>query len=261
VILLVTSSDAGYIARNPNTRVVTRCNGLYYLTKDGSPVEKNKDAIKRYRAAHAIIFQSAFARLFIHSMLGPRDVPDKIILNGSGFKFQPWGLRVRNVLCSTDWRASKRPKVIADVARTMSIKHPKVKFVILGQWKGPVLSNMKVVGRVTSKEAETYCSQFTTFLDVGFQPCCSNTLVEAACSGMAVVASSSGGNPEIFPDSDLLYSERASGFSYMDSVPMPDVDEIVDRIVKSFSSPPGPRNDLSARKMVKRYDKFIEVVL
>jgi len=261
VLFVVTGCEVQHRKRFNHKKIVTRCDGLYYI---GSDLFKlNVPAIERYRIADAIVFQSLYAKRFYDLVCGDRSVPSVIILNGSDMTFSKG--RSPGVLISTDVthpkkQYSKRQHLVSVVAKALVNSHPNVPVVVVGEYKGDVVRNMFLLGRRGANELAKIYSRYTTFLDLGYQPCCSNAIVEATVSGMNVVASDSGGNREILGDKALLYPERACNFRPVPRPPDPVIDKIVELVERSFTLRSKPRPDLSVKVMADKYDQFLKEV-
>ena len=262
VLLLVTGDEAHFRQCNMYKKMVMRCDGMYYIQDDPKPPKiRNVGIVSRYMSADAHVFQSVYAKQFYEHVCGTRDVPSTIIYNGADLPFAGKENRNVGILCSTDARESKRQYLIPEIAQRL-IKHdPKIEIVVIGSYKGKVLSNMRVLGKCSHTKLLSHYTGLTTFLDVSYQPACSNAIIEAAKAGMAVVASRSGGTPEFLLGSGLMYGETKIGYNEVKEVPRPDPDEMFDLVLQSFSMVPPDRNDLSSASMCYSYDSFLSKVV
>ena len=257
VLFLVTSGEQHYRSHHKVKKVVMRCDGMYYIQDDPkSPKVRNAGIIDRYMNADAHVFQSVYAKQFYEHVCGTRDVPSTIIYNGSDLPFIGKDNRTVGVLCSTDDRESKRQYLIPEVAKRLLDVDPKIDVVVIGRYKGKLVKNMRMAGQNPHTRFLSLYTGLSTFLDVSYQPCCSNAIIEAARAGMAVVASRSGGTPEFLMGSGLMYGEERVGFDSVKKVPKPDPDEIFNLVLQSFSMVPPCREDLLVESMCAEYDDF-----
>lgn len=257
ILLLVTGDEKKYRSQHRFKRIVTRCDGLYYIRDEKQPpAERNKGLIYRYKIADAVIFQSEYARQFYEHVAGRRDVRSTVIHNGSDAKFCSKKREFGVVTC-TDIRRSKRPHLIPAIASLL----PRVPFFVLGRYSGKRTDNMVLLGNIERRRVQEYYNKYSTYLHLGYQDCCPNAVVEAICSGMGIVASNSGGVPEIVKRSGFLFQEESVGFDQIDYPPEPDLREVVTLIYSSCSVSPAPREDLSCREVMKKYDEFFKECL
>ena len=147
VLFLVTSGVGHFKMHNKVKKMVMRCDGMYYIHDEARiPKERNVGIIQRYNDADAHVFQSVYAKLFYEYVCGKRDVPSKIIYNGSSLPYVCKVNRHIGVLCSTDARESKRQYLISKIAGKLMEYDPKIEIAVIGKYHGKVISNMKMLG-------------------------------------------------------------------------------------------------------------------
>ena len=261
VLLLAYGNEEGYRRQHPDVVVITRCDGLYCVDVPGKdPDDQNERVIHRYVHAHGLVFQSRYCRELFERQVGARKVPSAIIVNGTDMPFLEKPNRTPGVVCCVSWRSIKRPHLVEKLAHFLLARNPKVKVTVIGEYKGKELPNIQVLGRGSPNSFSTFYREHSTFVHTGYRDSCSNTAIEARAAGMIVVASESGGNPDLLEGDPggLLYKENRIEWGFMDTVPEPDFDHLLDCVLRSFSMPaPGPRPDLSAQVMASNYDNFI----
>ena len=259
VLLLTIDNEDAYRKRYNPPKIVVRCDGLYCIRYRGKDTERlNSRAIHRYRMAHGAIFQSEYCRQFYAARTDLRDIPTRIILNGTDMRYYD-SPRRPGVLCSAGWRAIKRPHLIPKVARAF----PNIGFFILGDAKGiKPTPNMVMLGTKPLRECVDLYRDLTTFFHPGYLEGCSNSIVEAAAAGMTVICSSNGGNPDIVGDYGILYKDAEFDFGWLSKIPDPDIDSVINCIRRSFiQSRPPRRDDLSVMRMVIEYDDFLQEIV
>jgi len=242
LIFTYTKNLDEYIQNHPKTPHVSRCGGVWDR-KDW------RDHMSiRYNQADGLIFQSEFCRREYNRVYGElRDVPNMIIHNGSNVKFVPTEERAYNaVVCNAQWRDTKRPELIQEVAKLI----PHIDFNIIGDYLPEPLDNMHVIGQVPRADIHKYLRLGKVFLHTGKRDPCPNAVVEAICSGLIPIVSSVGGAAEFV---------KSSGWSYGEPPNPKKIAETIEACVSVGRS--HPRDDLGIENVANEYFNFFTHII
>ena len=261
ILLLVFGAEHQARKQFKYRAICARCDGLYYLGDKKSGPNLNRQAIDRYRCADGCIWQSHFCQRQYHIFAGGREVPERIIPNGT--EIPHWsGPRPRGVVSCAGWRMSKRPHLVAHLAWRLRQSAPGVKVTVLGPYKGIVHDNMVVLGTVKRRRLNEIYRQNNVFFHPAYQDPCPNTVVEAVAHGLYVVGSDTGGMPDIVQQNGRLIHEKPC-FHQLEEPPRLDMDivewTVLDALEQKESQP--FRRDLVIQNVAVAYTNFWQLLL
>ena len=262
ILLLAYGNENKARAKHAYKLVCTRCDGLYHLTPPALALKHsclNKLANIRYELADGLVFQSRFCQRQYEAFFGQRDVPSQLIVNGTDIERYA-GERKPGVVCCTSWRDSKRPWLLAAIARKLMNVMPHVPVTIIGPFPSTVrlTSNCQVIGNLAHEKLDYYYRQATVFLHTAYQDPCPNSVVEAVAHGLFVVGSSTGGLPDICGNGNgrLIYEDEH--LTPVSKIPDTDDELWAGEVVKALCRklPTPERPDLSIVSVARCYVDF-----
>jgi len=261
ILLLVFGAEHQARKRFKYRAICTRCDGLYYLGDKKSGPNLNRQAADRYRCADGIIFQSHFCQQQYHIFVGARPVPQRIIPNGTEMTHRA-GRRPCGVVSCAGWRMSKRPHLVADLARRLKHSAPDVKITVIGPYKGKVYDNMVVLGTVKRRRLDGIYRQNNVFFHPAYQDPCPNTVVEAVAHGLYVVGSDTGGIPDIVGQNGRLIHEEPC-FHQLEKPPRLNMDVVESTVLEALEKNESQsfRRDLMIQNVAAAYTNFWQSLL
>ena len=196
-------------------------NGVAYQAWAGSDVERYNEPMRRLRAkAHYVIYQSAFCRDSAERFLGPCSAENEIILNPVSLRMfrpavAPLPPHPLRLLTLGTHGYAERVLATLRCARLLKDSGVDCLLTIAGQlgWPGGLAQTRREIGKLRLKESVTVLASFTQeqaaelyrnhhiLLHPKYLDPCPTVVIEALSSGIPVVASGSGGLPEMVPAS------------------------------------------------------------
>ena len=196
-------------------------NGVAYPAWAGTDVERYNRPMRRFRAmADFVIYQSAFCRDSAERFLGSCATASEIIFNPVDLqKFRPAATPLpteplRLLTLGTHGYARRVLSTI-DCARALTDRGIDCSLTIAGRlgWFGGLAETRRTIAKLALDKKVTLVASFTQeeaaelyrahhiLLHPKYLDPCPTVVIEALASGLAVVASSSGGVPELVPSS------------------------------------------------------------
>ena len=201
--------------------IVWNQNGVAYPAWAGNDVERYNHPMRRSRAmANFVIYQSTFCRDSAERFLGRCEAASEIIFNPVDLqKFRPAAtpLPAEPLRLLTLGTHGYAERVVATLRCARLLKDSGVDclLTIAGQlgWPGGLAQTRREIGKLRLKESVTVLASFTQeqaaelyrnhhiLLHPKYLDPCPTVVIEALSSGIPVVASGSGGLPEMVPAS------------------------------------------------------------
>ena len=196
-------------------------NGVAYSAWAGKDVERYNNPMRRLRSmADYVVYQSAFCRDSAERFLGPCGAPSEILFNPVDLeKFRPAAdplptSPLRLLTLGTHGYA-RRVLSTLHCARMLTDSGTDCSLTIAGRlgWTGGLAETRREIARLHLDKRVNILSSFTQeeaaelyrghhiLLHPKYLDPCPTVVIEALSSGLPVVASASGGLPEMVPDS------------------------------------------------------------
>lgn len=186
---------------------ILRIDGIY-LFSDKHNDWNNKRIRKSIKSADVVIYQSAFAKRSVESVLKVRASKDYVIFNGANpgdYTEQIASPYPVNVVCSAKWyardnREHKRLVDLYTIAIEYTKKHSDTCFWFAGEtgkFKPFNTDQIKFLGALPEVELRKYLKMAQIYLHIPWYSWCDNSLIEAICAGCIPIGSNIGGNAEV----------------------------------------------------------------
>lgn len=239
--------------------MVLRVDGIH-LKQNDKTNWKNDRIRKALKRTTAVIYQSEYAKKMVQAKFGFRNKPSYVVFNGA-VPSEYWGHSKQlkgkyNIISVAKWchrngyRTHKRFKSVVATAREYRDKD--VHFYVAGEvLDKPSLPNLTLLGQLDDKTLRGYlCAA-----DIMFYPAkydwCPNSVVEAICAGLPVIATDGHGGTELVRAcGGVVISNKFS------------VDEVCENIAYALAEPPNvDSSPVDVKNTAVQYKAVFEEVL
>lgn len=211
--------------------LVLRLDGIWFANQQEF-VEKNVLIRKTYERADGIIFQSEFDKKMIEKHFGIRDVPKKVIYNGSfARRFDRKKIKIEwleNIkedfdtvfICAADWKDRPHKRLnenIRFVSEFANWLKQKCCLLSMGQISGvePMTEiehhkNFTQIhlGHVQPAQTIVPMAYADWMIHLAYLDHCPETCTDSLAAQLPVICSSSGGTPELVAERGLIIDEQ-----------------------------------------------------
>ena len=219
--------------------LIQRLDGIWFKPDDF--IDKNKHILQTYNSADGIIFQSEFDKIMIEKHFGKRDVPSRVIHNGT---YAANVLKDKNI--KIEWLENIKKdfsKVFVASSQWTNRPHKRLDEIIrfvneYSEWSGEKCclvtlgnsdkfeKNTEIfysesfiqihLGNVLPSQSFVPVCYADWFLHFAYLDHCPNVVVDALACQVPVICSSTGGTKEIVRDRGFTIQEEVFDFELCD---------------------------------------------
>lgn len=259
-------------------KIVQRLDGIYFNSDELSrTITKNRNIQALYEKVSGVIFQSAYSKRMIETILGKCRSKNVVVHNGSSIKPKyinnapsafPSVVQMKTdgytiCLASADWRPIKRLDSLIAGFVEYRRKHPKTVLLVAGPSSQSNNDGVVCLGNLSHRNMLALYTLVDLLINLSFSDACPNVVVEALIANKPILASSNQGSSEFYKNNGYIIQEPFSWkFEMISYANMPKLPKelVVDGIERALST--GFKNEIKVdmNNCARQYLDFLQSI-